>query len=306
MIQDSKGVEIGLPVILLKGHQDGPTVYVGAALHGNELNGIGVILKMLDSIQANDLRGKLLFIPIQNPIAFQHKRQFIPGDIYDAPQGDPYAAFPGSATGQLAERIAYAILQAVSCADCAVDLHTNKAGYNFVDHTFCFFSGNPVADRARELARIFGTPLVTDVQSGLWVADSLFHEATNKRGIPTFGAELGEGGFIQPDSVDVGYSGMMNVLRHLGMLNGKVTKNLDQIIVNTIIPVRASAGGILKHSVRLGARVKEGDEIAKVYDLHLKEIERVKSPATGVVHGQKTYPTVNSGERVSVIGVPKD
>ena len=306
VIKSSTGMDVILPIILLRGSQEGPTLYVGGAIHGNELNGMGVILKMLESIRPDHLRGKIIFVTVQNPVAFQHKHHFIPGDIYDAPQENPFAAFPGSPTGQLAERIAHAILDIVSLSDYAVDLHTDKPGYDFIDHTFCFFSSNPTADKARELAKIFGTTLVTDAQSGLWVTDNMFHEAANKRGIPTFGAELGEGGFIQSDSVEVGYRGMLNVLRYVGMMEGEITKTPNQIIVDKIIPVRASEGGMLKHSVELGAWVEKGQEIAKVYDLHLREIERIKSPATGMVHSQKTYPTVNSSERVSIMGVPKD
>jgi len=306
VIKSSTGMEVSLPLTLLRGSQEGPTVYVGAALHGNELNGIGVILRMLEFIRPDHLRGKIIFVTVQNPVAFQHKHHFIPGDIYDTPQENPFAAFPGSPTGQLAERIAHAILEVVALADYAVDLHTDKPGYDFVDHTFCFFSANPSADRARELAKIFGTTLVTDAQSGLWTAGNMFHEAANKRGIPTFGAELGEGGFIQSDSVEVGYRGMLNVLRYVGMMEGEITKTPNQIIVDKIIPVRASEGGMLKHSVELGAWVEKGQEIAKVYDLHLREVERIKAPATGIVHSQKTYPTVNSSERVSIMGVPKD
>jgi hypothetical protein len=306
VIKTSTGMDVILPIILMRGSHDGPTLYVGAGLHGNELNGIGVIHKMLKSIRPNDLRGTIIFVTVQNPIAFQHKHHFIPGDLYDAPLEDPYAAFPGSPTGQLAERMAHTISKVVALADYAVDLHTDKPGYDFVDHTFCFFSSNPAADRARDLAKIFGTPLVTDVSSGLWVKDNMFHEAANKRGIPTFGAELGEGGMIQSDSVEVGYRGMLNVLRYVGMMDGEITKNPNQIVVDKIIPVRASEGGMLEHSVELGAWVEKGQEIAKVYDLHLREVEKIKAPVTGMVHSQKTYPTVNSSERVAIMGVPKD
>jgi predicted deacylase len=301
----SIGADVGLPVILLRGHQDGPTVYIGAAIHAIELNGIGIIFRILNSIHPTELRGKLLLVPVQNPVAFQHKQQFIPGDVYDSPQGNPYAAFPGSSTGQLSERTANAILEVAKHADYVVDLHTNGRGYDFIDHTFCFFSGGECADKARDLAKIFGTPLMTDAQSGPWTAGNMFHEWMNKKGTPTFGAELGQAGFIESDSVELGYSGMLNVLRYLGMMDGEITKNPNQVIVDKIIPVRAMEGGILKHSVELGTWVKEGDEIARVYDLHLREIERIKSPAAGIVHSQKTFLTVNGFERMALVGVPK-
>jgi predicted deacylase len=299
------GAIVEIPVILLQG-MDGPGLYVGAAIHGNELNGIDVIFRLLNSIEPSNLRGKLILTPVQNPIAFQHKQGFTPGDVYDVPQENLYAAFPGSSTGELNERIADAILKIVKHADYAIDLHTGKAGYYYLDHSFSFFSRNECSDKARELAKIFGTPIVTDMESGHWVTDNMFHEVANKLGIPAFGVELGQAGLIEPNSVEAGYRGVLNILKYLGMLDGEVRKNANQRVIDKIVPVRASTGGILKHCVEIGAWVESGQELARIYDLYLREVEIIKSPVAAIVYVQKTYPIVNGGERVSVVGVPKN
>jgi uncharacterized protein len=300
----SMGAELSLPVILLRGHEDGPVLYVGAAMHGNELNGLAVIRRVIETVQAEGLRGSAIFVPVQNPIAFQLKHAFIPREFIDSPEGNVYAAFPGSPSGQLSERIAHAIFQIVLEADCAVDLHTSGPDATFIPHAFTFFSEAGSASRARELAGIFGASLVTDQRSGPWVSGNMFLEAANRKGIPTFAVELGPGACIDSIAVTIGYRGILNVMRHLGMVEGQVVTCPDQVIITRIVPVRADRAGYLDHTVALGTWVKEGEEVSKVYDLHLREVESVKAPAAGIVHSQRTYMTINSGERTALIGVP--
>jgi predicted deacylase len=306
VLNDSVGGEFRLPVILLKGVQDGPTLYVGAAIHGDELNGIGVIFKMLSSINNSDLRGRILFVPVQNPIAFQHRQRFVPGDIYDTYAVDVHTAFPGSATGQITECIADAVLKVILHADYAVDLHTAMPDGNYICHSFSPAIGaGENADKAIQLAEVFGTPIVVEMESGLYVQESMLHSAATKQGVPTIGAELGPGGCIDPDCVEIGYRGMINILSHLNMVEGEISKDPNQVIVDKVFYQRASMGGIIEHRVELGAKVEEGDEVAKIYDLHFKEAESIKAQVSGILYRQRTYPTANGSERVSGIVVPR-
>jgi uncharacterized protein len=308
LIKTCTEAEIGIPLVLLRGNHDGPTLYVGATIHGEELNGIGVIFKMLDLIQPQMLRGRILFVTIQNPIAFFHRQHLIPGDLYDTYKvPDVHTALPGSNTGQLAERTAHAIFKIIMCANYAVDLHTALPGSKYVDHSFSpSTSAGECANKAKELAEIFGTPIVVEMESGSYVAENMLHSVTTNKGVPTFGAELGQGGCIELSSVETGYLGMINVLRYLGMIDGEIIKNPTQIIVDKVIPIRTSTAGIVRQCVEIGALIEKGDEVAKIYDLYLREIESIRAPVAGIVYRQRTYPSVNIDERVAAIAVPKE
>ncbi len=303
----STGSEVRIPVILLRGANEGPTLYVGAVMHGTELNGIGVMMKLLDSLDEGKLAGSLLMVPVQNPIAFQHKTHELPTEIYHVSSANVYTAFPGSPSGDISDRIAHALFQLVLSSDFAIDLHTGGTSSNYLDQTFCFFSGGPHGDTARDLAKVFGTPIVVDKESGIWVRDNMFHEAARSRGVPAFGAELGTGGCLESGSVEAGYQGIMNVLRHLGMLPGSPKPNPNQVVIDTILPLTASRGGIVEHCVELGARVAKGQPVTRIHSLHLRPIEELLAPEDGIVYVQSRYPTVNGGEEeVVVVGVPKE
>ncbi len=302
----STGNEVRIPVILLRGAHEGPTLYIGAVMHGTELNGIGVMMKLLASVDVGELAGKLLMVPVQNPIAFQHKTHELPTEVYHVSSANVYTAFPGSPLGDISDRIAYALFQLVLSSDYAIDLHTGGTSSNYLAQTFCFFSGGQHGETARELAKVFGTPVVIDKESGLWVRENMFHEAARSQGVPTFGAELGTGGCLESDFVEKGYQGIVNVLRYLKMLPGLPEPNPGQVVIDQILPLTASQGGIVEHCVELGARVTRGQTIARIYNLHLAAIEDLQAPEDGIVYVQSRYPTVNGGEEeVVVVGVPK-
>jgi len=302
----SSGAEVKIPVILLKGADEGPTLYVGAVIHGTELNGVGVLKKLLESVDWHALCGNILMVPVQNPIAFQDKTHDLSPEFYHVSHANVYTAFPGSPSGDINERIAYALFRIVMSANYAIDLHTGGTTGNYLSQTFCFFSGGEYGDKGRELAKIFGTPVVIDMKLGPWIKENMFHEAAKNRGVPIFGTELGMGGCLDPDSVEEGYRGIVNVLRYLKMLPGVPELNPSQVVIDTILPLTASRGGIIEHCVKLGASVKKGETVANIYDLHLKPIETLCAPSEGIVYVQRRYPTVNGGEEeVVVIGVPK-
>lgn len=306
VIKIAAGAELGLPVTLLQGKKDGPTFYIGAAIHGNELTGIGTMFKIVDTIKPSDLRGKLLLVTVQNPVCFQHRVRLVPAHVYDTYGVDVHMSFPGSATGEVPERIANAILETIMCANYALDFHTSAVGFDFVSHSFSPPTGEGEHTvKAMKLTEVFGTPIAVEMKSGGYVEPNMLHTVATARGVPTFGAELGSGGSIRADAVEIGYRGVINVMRYLGMLEGDISKNTAQVIADDMVPARSDTGGIVKHSVDVGARVKKGDELAKVYDLHFKEVETIRSPATGIVYRQRSYLTINSGERVAGIATPK-
>lgn len=308
-LQLADGSWVEFPLIVLAGARPGSTFYVGAAIHGDEINGIEIVAKVAAGVDPTALAGTILAVPVQNPLGLRSQHRFPLGQLLKSPldqsPADMWVVFLGNPEGNSTEVMASVLWeQLVSRADVLLDIHTPTTGGRYAP--FAFLPPRrfgAVARRAEELARAFGADFILDAEQGMYVADGTPHVVLAARGGVGFGVELGEGGRLEAEPVERGVRGLTNLLRALGMLPGPVETFGRQIVIQRMTPVRCHRGGLLHLEAELGGELAEGQPIATVTDVFGEVVERIRAPHAGPLVRITTFPTVTSGERVAQIGV---
>jgi uncharacterized protein len=306
--QLADGSKITLPLLLMNGVSDGPRLYLGAAIHGDEVSGIAILSQLCAQVQPTRLAGSILCVLVQNPLAFQVEHR-IPVGLYlksplDQMPIDPWASFPGNAEGNLTERLAATLFGLITTCHYAIDIHTPTRGGRYVPITILPHPslGEPFR-RAEDLAVAFGSGYIMKTQTGLYVADGILCVEAARAGVPAFTFEIGEGGRLEADLVPIGVRCLSNALRFLGMLPGVPEPPPETVVMTQFVGLRASKGGLLQTVASLGAHVKQGDVLARLYNVYGDEHETIRAPLASIFVRMTTFPSVATGERVATLGV---
>jgi predicted deacylase len=277
---------VSLPVRVVRGRETGPTLFVSAALHGDEIIGVEIIRRLLMMPAVKRLRGTLLAVPVVNTLAFVHQSRYLPD------RRDLNRSFPGSETGSLAARLAHQFLkEVVGRSDYGIDLHTGAIHRPNLPQIRADL-GNPENLR---LARAFGAPLLLNSEP---TAGTL-REYTTQKGIPVLLYESSEALRFDEVCIGIGVRGVLNVLHELGMLPGKSATPLHEpVIAKSSTWVRAPASGILRVMAALGSEVTKGQVIGVVADPLGEKEWAVPSTTDGVVIGRLSLPLVYEGDAV--------
>lgn len=276
---------VTLPVRVLRGREPGPTLFISAALHGDEIIGVEIIRRLLLQRALKRLRGTLLAVPVVNTLAFLHQSRYLPD------RRDLNRSFPGSEKGSLAARLAHLFLQEiVGRAQYGVDLHTGAIHRPNLPHIRGDL-GNPEILR---LAQAFGVPLVLNSPP---TAGTLRHYTT-ERGIPVLLYEAGEALRFDELAIRTGVRGLLNVLKALGMLpaDGRPDRMPAPVIARASSWVRAPASGVLRAQVALGEEVRKGQVLGVIGDPLGTSEAAVLATAHGVVVGRAALPLVYEGD----------
>ncbi len=284
-----KGMEI--PVVVVRGDQEGQTLCLTAGVHGDELNGVEIVREMLDSTRARGLSGTIIGVPIVNLHGFQGSSRYLPD------RRDLNRFFPGNPKGNMASRIASEVFEKViRHCDKLIDLHTGS-----------FHRSNMPQVRAdlREpgnvaLAKAFGATVVIHNRGG----KGTLRRAAQDAGIPAIIYEAGEPMRFQAQEIKRGVIGIRNVLVNLGMIRGSRVSLGEQRTYFETRWVRAERGGILVNEVRLGDDVREGDILGIITDPIRKAKSVVVSPYRGRVIGMVLAPVMIPGYAAFHIGLP--
>jgi predicted deacylase len=161
------------------------------------------------------------------------------------------------------------------------------------------------AHRAFELAKAFGAPYLVRPNTGFYIAPGVLCVEATKAGIPAFTFEVGEGGRLEPDMIQEGVRCVRNALRYLRMIPGELEPPKQVRLMTDFVNLRAKRGGLLHTEVELGAEVKRGDLLARVFDIYGDEVERFTAPHDAIFIRSTTLSTVATGERVATLGVPE-
>lgn len=284
------GLPVSVPVYVMRALEEGPRVFITAAVHGDEINGLGIIRRLIFESSLKLKRGILVAIPVVNTYGFERHVRYLPD------RRDLNRCFPGSPTGSLSSRLAHEIFsQVVSVCDYGIDLHTaavRRTNYPTIRGDF----KNP---EVMKLAGAFETEVLIN-SSG--PKGSLRRTATQS-GVPTIIFEAGEVWKIEPAVIDVGATGCLNLLKSLDMVDGEMHKPSLQIRLAKTVWVRANQGGIVNFQAGLGEVVFKDQELAATCGVFGKEREMLCSPVNGIVIGMITLPVVKPGGPVYHIGV---
>jgi predicted deacylase len=286
--------EVTLPVHVIHGRLKGPTLFVSAAIHGDEINGVEIIRKLLKSRSLSRLKGTLLAIPVVNPFGFIQRTRYLPD------RRDLNRSFPGSQTGSLAGRLAHLFMeQIVKRCTQGIDIHT---GSNHRSNLPQIRADLADAETAR-LSDAFGAPLVIHSE----VRDGSLREAAAALGMPILLYEAGEALYFNPAAIKTGIRGILNVMRAIDMLPATRKKPVKiPIHSDKTHWIRATMSGIFEKRVSLGSLVHKGDLLGIQSDPLGDETQKLYSPLTGVVIGQLNLPLMYEGDALINIARVKD
>ena len=282
--------QLNIPVCVVHGRKPGPTVWVSAAVHGDEVNGVEIIRRLLERIKDPLRRGTVIAVPILNVFGFIEQSLYLPD------RRDLNRSFPGSKKGSLAARIAHLFMtEVVSRCTHGIDLHTAAQDRSNLPQV----RGNMSHPETRAIAETFGAPALvqSDVRGGSLRA------AAAKRGIPVLVYEGGEALRFDETAIDIGTLGCLRVLTSLGMLGrGPRTPRSHSILVEDSTWIRARRGGLVRLKVHDGALVEEGEQIGVIGDPLGVELHRIRAPFRGLVLGRATNPVVHGGDALVHLG----
>lgn len=279
-----------MPVQVVCGKKAGPVLFVSAAIHGDELNGVEVIRRLLKRRALNSIRGTLLAIPIVNVHGFLDQSRYLPD------RRDLNRSFPGSAKGSIAARLANLFIkQIVSKADYGIDLHTGALNRSNLPQ----IRANLDDPATLEIAKVFGSPVIINSD----IRDGSLRACAFERGMPILIYEAGEALRFDEISIRAGLRGILNVMRHIGMLPGiKSPKLATPVVAKSTSWVRAPDSGIVSSRVKLGNSVQKGQKIALISNPVGDEEEAVFAPFDGIVIGQTNLPLAHEGDALFHLG----
>jgi len=285
------GDPISLPMRVMRGKTPGPTLLVSAAVHGEEINGTGVIHELMTARQPTLVAGTLILVPAVNVFGFETQSRYMPD------RRDLNRNFPGSPHGSLTRRLAHVYFeQVVRRSDFCIDLHTAAAQRTNYPNV----RGDLNNPGVRRLARAFGCELMVHGQG----PDGSLRREAVKAGCPAIILEAGEPLKIEPGVLEIGLRGVGNVMIELDMVEGERVTPSFQSRINKSTWVRAQVGGILRFHVSPGDLVDEGQPIATNSTIFGRERNVLTSPTDGIVLGMTTLPMVKPGEPVCHIALP--
>lgn len=287
--------EMTMPVQVVYGRQTGPRLFVSAALHGDEINGVEIIRRLLKLKLLRQLRGALIAVPIVNVYGFVNRSRYLPD------RRDLNRSFPGSAHGSLTSSLAHLFMEeVVANATHGIDLHTGSNHRTNLPHLRAALS-----DDTLRLANAFGAPVVVDARA----RDDSLRQAVTARGLPILVYEGGEALRFDETAIRVGLRGVTAVMRALGMLP-RLSMNPRALsprakphIARSTTWVRAPRSGILTVHAALGASVKKGERLATVSDPLGAYEETIQASAAGIIIGRLNLPLVHRGDALFHIAI---
>jgi predicted deacylase len=281
--------DINIPVEVIRGKLDGPTLFVSAAVHGDELNGVEICKRLLDMRQLKEISGTLLVIPIVNVFGFNNLSRYLPD------RRDLNRSFPGSPNGSLASRLAHVFMtEIVSKATHGIDLHTGAV------HRRNLAQIRADIDHAEtlELAEAFGIPVI--IKSN--VRDGSLRQAVLERDVPMLLFEGGEALRFDDRVIKMALDGIISVMYKIGMLDTQkrpprlTSAEKKPFIAKSSYWIRATRSGIIRLLARIGKHVHKDEVIGVISDPYGDEIETVRTRVEGIVICASMLPVVHEGD----------
>jgi predicted deacylase len=286
------GTLIDIPIYVFNAKKPGPTILVQAGLHGDEINGIEIVRRMLQQKRFKVKKGAVIAVPILNIFGFIHFSR-------DVPDGkDVNRSFPGTKSGSMASRIAYHYTtEVLRQIDMGIDLHTGGAQR----HNFPQVRYTEGDEHSEGLAKVFNAPVTFPAR----LIRGSFRNAAFRMGKPTIVFEAGESMRFDDYAILEGMQGILNVLTHFGMISNLAavyTRRKKGIFLNERRWLRAHTAGMFIPEVMNGAKIKKGQELGLITDTYAKHRKKIKAPYDGHLICINNQAVVNQGDALFHVG----
>lgn len=286
--------KIHIPIEVIRGKEEGPTIFISAAIHGDEINGVEIIKRLLKRKDLKKIKGTLIAIPIVNVFGFNNKSRYLPD------RRDLNRCFPGSSRGSLGARLAKIFMkEVVSKCTHGIDLHTGAINRtNLPQIRACLDD-----DETQSLAKSFGVPVTINSK----IRDGSLREAARKRNVKTLLFEGGEALRFDENVISAGVKGCIAVMQNIGMLPKPVSKKQGRprktvFKANYSYWERASHSGSFRLHKSLGDYVEEGEKLATISSPFGDDPHYILAQQSGIIIGLSTIPLVNKGDAMIHIG----
>jgi len=293
IVSDGFGNPISIPLIVARGVQDGPTLGLTAAVHGNELNGIPVIQRLFTEIDVNELRGNIVGVPVVNvPSFMRKKRRFNDGN-------DLNHIMPGKINGNVSEIYAHRFIdRLVTQFDFLLDLHT--ASFGRINSYYVRADMEQAA--TKQLALLQNAEIIVHNPP----SDGTLRGAADELGIPAITLEVGNPSIFQKRLIKSGIVGIHNVLCHLNMVDDEIEHiEKETIICQSSYWLYTDRGGLLQVQSNLLDMTDEGQTIAQIRDIFGLKLKDYTAPEKGIVIGKSVSPVNQTGGRILHLGIIK-
>jgi uncharacterized protein len=278
--------EMSITAHVIRGKRDGPVLFVSAAVHGDEIIGVEVIRRLVGLRALNRLRGTLILVPIVNAYGFIALSRYLPD------RRDLNRSFPGSETGSLAAQLANKFMtEIVAPAQYGIDLHSAAVHRDNLPQIRADLDDPEV----NAMATAFGASIMLNAT----LRDGSLRSCADDNGCKILLFEAGEALRFNEVAVRVGLTGIIGVLRHVGMLAASkksARSKAAPIRSDSSHWLRAPMGGVMRATKKLGDTVKKGETIAIVADPLGFVEQAVTARSSGIVIGRANLPVVNRGD----------
>ena len=283
--------KIYINVFVFRGEEPGPVMLVLGGVHGDEINGIEIVRRSIESgVFKQITKGTVIAIPLLNVYGFINFSR----DVHDGK--DVNRSFPGNSKGSLASRVAYAITSEVlPLVDFGIDFHTGGKGrFNYPQVRFTRGS-----DESFELAKIFGAPYILEKP----VINKSLRKVSGRMSIPVIVYEAGESQRLDGEGINIGFDGILNIMRANEMIDPVKSDALKkQVLIHKSAWIRASASGIFTWIKKSGDYVEAGEPLGSIKDVFVAREEIVSSNRPGYIVGHTNTPVVSHGDALFHIG----
>ncbi|WP_255169019.1 succinylglutamate desuccinylase/aspartoacylase family protein [Natrononativus amylolyticus] len=290
------GSPFGLPVAVINGENPGKTLYMQAASDGDELNGVGVVRRVVPRLDPAEISGTILVVGIVNYHGFQ-----VAGHRNPIDDTKMNRAYPGNEAGTSSERIAHATFEAASRADLILDLHQGSTSRMIDEVRVRCGTRHRLHEECLELAKVFNCGYVLD-QKG---PNGQLARTAPDEGIPTIDPELGGCVGWDETSIETGVAGVFNVLRYYDFLEGGVDLEA-QTRAAGFEQYGSPAGGLVTFRTDLGEAVGRGDVLFEVTTPFGEPKAEVTANSDGIFWRTRRLPQVATGEYVCSVGTDVD
>ena len=279
---------VKIPYIIINGEQIGPTLTILSGVHSLEAAPIEANLRLGNELEAKDLKGTLIIIPVVNTEGFHARKPY--ENILD--HLNQNKAFPGDPEGSMTSRVANSVFQNfVAKSDYLIDCHSADLGEDATRGIFIYETDDEELSRKMiEMASCFDCHYIETTK-----ISGNTGEAIKSYGIPCIMTESGTPYNIREEDIQYHTKGIKNLLQHIGMLEGKAVLGTPPINPETQRQW-AETSGIWRKKVEAGQRVTEGTELGEIIDLHGETRQKILAPFNGVVSFLRIHYSVNQGD----------